>query len=65
MEKKKNIYEQPASTVTRVELESPICSGSTEFEVNTPAAESVSQKVNESFDGDFSGGSWDTTTETN
>lgn len=65
MEKKKKIYEQPASTVTRVELESPICSGSSEFEANTPAAESVSQKVNQTFDGDFSSGSWDTTTETN
>lgn len=65
MEKKKKIYQQPASTVTRVELESPICSGSSEFEANTPAAESVAQKVNSSFSADFSDSTWDTTTETN
>ncbi|GEM_PF-2000674 len=29
--KKKKIYEQPETAVTRVELESPICSGSTNF----------------------------------
>ena len=30
MKKKKN-YEQPETAVTRVELESPICTGSTKF----------------------------------
>ncbi len=64
MEKNKKIYEQPDSTVIRVELESPICSGSSEIEANTPAAENVSQKVNSSFDGDLSGSNWDSTTET-
>lgn len=29
--KKKKIYEQPETAVTRVELESPICSGSSNF----------------------------------
>lgn len=49
MEKKKKIYEQPASTVTRVELESPICSGSSEIEATSPGASTTAQKVNTTF----------------
>lgn len=30
--KKKKIYEQPETAVTRVELESPICSGSVDIQ---------------------------------
>lgn len=65
MEKKKNIYEQPASTVTRVELESPICSGSSEIEATSPGASTTAQKVNDSFANDNSFGSgtaWDQVT---
>lgn len=34
--KKKKIYEQPLTAVTKVELESPICSGSVKMEADTP-----------------------------
>lgn len=59
MERKKN-YEQPKSAVTRVELESPICSGSAVIE--NPGSEGFKiedQKVNESFDYNPSGSEWD------
>lgn len=49
MEKKKKIYQQPASTVTRVELESPICSGSSEIEATSPGASTTAQKINNDF----------------
>lgn len=49
MEKKKKIYQQPASTVTRVELESPICSASSEIEATSPGASTTAQQVNDSF----------------
>ncbi len=62
MEKKKKIYEQPKTTVTRVELESPICSGSSEIEATSPGASTTSQKINDSFynDNQFGDGTdWD------
>jgi|GEM_PF-4788181 hypothetical protein len=34
--KKKKIYEQPHTAVTKVELESPICSGSVKMEADAP-----------------------------
>lgn len=49
--KKKKIYEQPESAVKRVELESPICSGSVDITSNHDKALSIeSQDVNTSFD---------------
>lgn len=50
MERKKN-YEQPQSTVTRVELESPICSGSAV--IQNPEGQNgqiENQEVNTAFD---------------
>lgn len=50
MEKKKKIYEQPKTTVTQVELESPICSGSVSIEAQSPEGISTqAQEVNSSF----------------
>lgn len=50
--KKKKIYEQPESAVTRVELESPICGGSVDITSNhdTNGLSIESQDVNTSFD---------------
>lgn len=62
MEKKKKIYEQPRTTVTRVELESPICSGSVAIEAQSPEGISTqAQEVNSSFSGDnnFENDNWD------
>lgn len=63
--KRKNNYEQPETVVTRVELESPICSGSSNFvgegqpgvnianqEVTTP------DKDGDRFLNDFSNTQW-------
>lgn len=58
--KKKKIYEQPETAVTRVELESPICSGSAQIE--NPAGnnfEIEDQKINENFDYTPTGSDWD------
>lgn len=52
MEKNKKIYEQPDSTVIRVELESPICSGSSEIEATSPGATTTAQKINDDFHSD-------------
>lgn len=63
--KGKKIYQQPETVVTRVELESPICSGSTEIEATSPGATTTSQKINDSFSSDnsFGGGTdWDQVT---
>lgn len=56
--KRKNIYEQPETVVTRVELESPICSGSVNAEVNSPhGIDTQVQDVNTAFgaENDFGG----------
>lgn len=50
--KKKKIYEQPETAVTRVELESPICSGSSNIEVTSPGASTTSQQINTTFETD-------------
>lgn len=64
MEKKKNIYEQPDSTVTRVELESPICSGSINAEAQSPEAiDTQAQEVNTAFGEQNNFGSSSTWTE--
>ncbi|MDE5971435.1 MAG: hypothetical protein K2G94_01670 [Muribaculaceae bacterium] len=63
--KGKKIYQQPETVVTRVELESPICSGSTEIEATSPGATTTSQKINDSFSSDNSfgdGTGWDNVT---
>ena len=65
MKKKKN-YEQPETAVTRVELESPICTGSTKFVGDEASGVNISgQTVTEAGnDGkghtynDFSGIGW-------
>lgn len=64
--KRKNNYEQPETVVTRVELESPICSGSSNFvgdgasgvnianqEVTTPGSADDKRNLN-----DFSNTPW-------
>lgn len=64
--KRKNNYEQPETLVTRVELESPICSGSSNFvgegepgvnianqEVTTPGSADDKRNLN-----DFSNQQW-------
>lgn len=50
--KKKKIYEQPESAVTRVELESPICGGSVDITNNreTQGLAIENQDINTSFD---------------
>lgn len=49
MKKKKN-YKQPETTVQRVELESPICSGSVNI-VNNPDPMGINaQQTNQTFD---------------
>lgn len=63
--KGKKIYQQPETVVTRVELESPICSGSTEIEATSPGATTTSQKINDSFSSDNNfgeGTDWDQVT---
>lgn len=58
--KRKMNYEQPQSVVTRVELESPICSGSAVIE--NPGDEGFkieNQMVNDSFDFTGDMGNWD------
>lgn len=63
--KRKNNYEQPETVVTRVELESPICSGSSNIEATSPGATTTSQKINDSFSDDNSygdGTEWDKVT---
>lgn len=58
--KKKKIYEQPESAVTRVELESPICGGSAQIENPTGNNfEIEDQKINENFDYTPTGSDWD------
>lgn len=65
MKKKKN-YEQPETAVTRVELESPICTGSTKF-VGEGGASGVNiseqtvttpDKVDGRYLNDFSNSQW-------
>lgn len=55
--KRKNNYEQPETVVTRVELESPICSGSVSMEAQAPEGiNTQAQEVNTDFgyDNDYS-----------
>lgn len=60
--KEKKIYRQPETTVTRVELESPICGGSVDMTAQTPTGtETQAQEVNTAFNGenDFKNDTWD------
>lgn len=58
MVKKKQPYESPAITATRVELESSICAGSVDFEnPNTETGKIEAQKVNTDFGYDYTDGS--------
>lgn len=61
--KKKKIYEQPETAVTRVELESPICSGSVDITAQSPVTDANPQEVNSGFanDNTFTGSddNWD------
>lgn len=62
--KTKKVYQQPETAVTRVELESPICSGSVDITNNheNQALAIENQDVNTSFDYTPSTGSnngWD------
>lgn len=52
MEMKKRTYVSPGVEVTRVELESSICDGSSAIEATSPGASTTSQKINESFSND-------------
>lgn len=58
MKKKKN-YEQPETAVTRVELESPICTGSVNMTAQSPTevTSAEAQTVNQTFasENDFTG----------
>lgn len=63
--KRKNNYEQPETLVTRVELESPICSGSSNFVgEDQPGVNIAKQNVTtpdkdgDRFLNDFSGSQW-------
>lgn len=60
--KKKKIYEQPETAVTRVELESPICSGSVDITAQSPADATMTepQEVNNNFADDNNFGSTST-----
>lgn len=50
MVKKKQPYESPAITATRVELESSICAGSVDFEnPNTETGKIEAQTINKDF----------------
>ena len=54
---KKKIYLQPISTVTRVELESPICSGSADVTNTGDTSVAIKdQEVNTDFDYTLSSG---------
>lgn len=44
------MYEQPETAVIRVELESPICSGSVDMTAQTPNVETQAQEVNSTFE---------------
>lgn len=66
---KKNVtYESPDLEVTRIELESPVCSGSVDITAQAPTGQGISitaQDVNTDFNSnnDFSSGTaWDTNT---
>lgn len=58
--KQKKIYQQPETTVTRVELESPICNGSVNYvgEEGNKSVNIKSQDVVETDKNDFSNDSW-------
>lgn len=63
MGKKKQAYESPAITETKVELESSICSGSVDITAQSPTggADIEAQTVNTDFgaNNDFSNEGWD------
>lgn len=58
--KKMLIYTSPSTTLTTVEMEGKICSGSSEVRNPDDATNGRidNQGINSEFDGDFSGGSW-------
>lgn len=57
--KGKKIYQQPETVVTRVELESPICSGSTQFKGEEASGVNIaSQEVIQETTNDFSENPW-------
>ena len=62
--KRKNNYEQPETVVTRVELESPICSGSVDMTAESPHGVNIeAQQVDATFEkeNDFvsNGATWE------
>ncbi len=60
--KMKKTYERPATAVTHVELESPICVGSPDMTAESPNGATISpQEVNTAFkdDNSFGSDSWD------
>lgn len=58
--KKMLIYTSPSTTLTTVEMEGQICSGSSEVRNPDDATNGRidNQGINSEFDGDFSGNSW-------
>jgi hypothetical protein len=58
--KKKKQYEQPETAVTRVELESPICSGSVQFDTTHEKVKINSQDFADmNGSNDFSANPWE------
>lgn len=58
--KTKKVYQQPETAVTRVELESPICSGSVQLGGDTEHKVDInSQTITEDTNNDFSNNSWE------
>lgn len=60
MENKKQVYETPDMSETRVELESSICSGSVDIQnPDNQFGQIEEQKINTGFDAEsFNSGSW-------
>lgn len=57
--KKKKQYEQPETAVTRVELESPICSGSVKIGATVDVKINNQDFADMNNTNDFSGNPWD------
>lgn len=58
--KTKKVYQQPETAVTRVELESPICSGSVQFGGDTEHKVDINNQtiVDQDANNDFSNNTW-------
>ena len=58
---KKRKYETPSVSLSRIEIESSICSASAEVTNPDKTSGMIEEHtINDSFSGDFSSGSWDT-----